>query len=251
MRVVYQFPLSPFCEKVRWMLDYKELHYVAKNKVMGLHQPFALYHTKQTKLPILQDGKIWLADSIEIAHYLDEIYVEYPLILDQYQAQIAHLTTRTQLLGRCVRYCLLYYLLQDEQNGMLKILLGEKGVIAKYHDVSDKLLYSYLRQYLKSERMSIHYSEQKMYQLLNEFDLALREKTYLCGHQFSLADMALASMLAPLLNIENTPWHLPYQQSYPSDLQIHTQYLQNMALANYVHDMYKRHRHARVDWRGV
>lgn len=251
MRIIYQFPLSPFCEKVRWMLDHKELHYVAKNMMVGLHQPFALYHTKQKQLPILQDGQRWVSDSTVIAEYLDEIYPEYPLILPKYQKDIYHFDNKAQQLGRCVRYCVLYYLLQDEQSGMLKILLGEKGFFAKYHTFSDKILYSYLRQYLKSEQMSIHYSEQKMYQLFDELNQDLIGKTYLCADQFSLADMSLASMLAPLLNIENTPWFLEYQQSYPSDLQIHAQYLQQMPLADYVHEMYRKHRHARVDWRGV
>ncbi len=34
MRTLYQFPLSHFCE-ARWMLDHKELYYVAHNLIPG------------------------------------------------------------------------------------------------------------------------------------------------------------------------------------------------------------------------
>ncbi len=33
MRVLYQFPLSHYCEKARWLLDHKELDYVAHNLI--------------------------------------------------------------------------------------------------------------------------------------------------------------------------------------------------------------------------
>ena len=35
--VLYQFPISHFCEKARWALDYKGLDYTTKNLLPGLH----------------------------------------------------------------------------------------------------------------------------------------------------------------------------------------------------------------------
>ncbi len=55
MRTLYQFPLSHFCEKARWMLDHKELEYVAHNLVPIVHRAFAKLKTGQYKLPILHD----------------------------------------------------------------------------------------------------------------------------------------------------------------------------------------------------
>jgi len=53
MRILYQFPLSHFCEKARWLLDHKELDFVAQNVVPGVHRAFAQLKTGQNKLPIL------------------------------------------------------------------------------------------------------------------------------------------------------------------------------------------------------
>ena len=34
---LYQFPISHFCEKIRWTLDYKGLSHKTRNLLPGLH----------------------------------------------------------------------------------------------------------------------------------------------------------------------------------------------------------------------
>ena len=80
MRILYQFPLSHFCEKARWLLDHKELDYNAQNLIPGVHRAFAKLKTGQNKLPILRDQDQWIADSTQIALYLDEVYPEHTLL---------------------------------------------------------------------------------------------------------------------------------------------------------------------------
>ncbi len=67
MRVLYQFPLSHYCEKARWLLDHKELDYVAHNLIPGFHRAFAQLKTGQNLLPILKDDQRWIAESTKIA----------------------------------------------------------------------------------------------------------------------------------------------------------------------------------------
>ena len=74
MRVLYQFPLSHYCEKARWLLDHKELDYVAHNLIPGFHRAFAQLKTGQNLLPILKDDHRWIAESTKIALYLDDTY---------------------------------------------------------------------------------------------------------------------------------------------------------------------------------
>ena len=85
MRTLYQFPLSHFCEKARWLLDHKELDFVAQNVVPGVHRAFAQLKTGQNKLPILRDQDKWVADTTEIALYLDERYPEHRLLRNEAQ----------------------------------------------------------------------------------------------------------------------------------------------------------------------
>ena len=81
MRTLYQFPLSHFCEKARWLLDHKELDYVAHNLIPGVHRAFAQLKTGQNRLPILRDQDHWIADSTKIALYLEEVYPELYCVL--------------------------------------------------------------------------------------------------------------------------------------------------------------------------
>ena len=80
MRVLYQFPLSHYCEKARWLLDHKELDYVAHNLIPGFHRAFTYFKSGQYLLPMLKDGKRWIADSTQIALYLDATYPEHTLL---------------------------------------------------------------------------------------------------------------------------------------------------------------------------
>ena len=80
MRTLYQFPLSHFCEKARWLLDHKELDFIAQNMMPGVHRAFTQLKTGQNNLPILKDGERWIANSTQIALYLDENYPEHRLI---------------------------------------------------------------------------------------------------------------------------------------------------------------------------
>ncbi|MFB2539092.1 MULTISPECIES: glutathione S-transferase family protein [unclassified Acinetobacter] len=251
MRILYQFPVSPFCEKARWMLDYKELHFQAKNLVLGLHQPFALYRTKQTQLPILLDEQKWYFGSLNIAEYLDDRYAEYPLILRDKKQDILHLEESSQQLGKYIRFCILSHALQDQENPILLSLLGEKGLLKKYQQISDKVFRKTINQYLKRHSKSLAETEQEMYQLLDFYNKKMQAKQYLVDDRFSLADISLCSMLAPLLNIADTPWQLEPWQSYTPMIQKYHDDLNRLELADYVRRIYQHHRHARVDWRGI
>ena len=105
MRILYQFPLSHYCEKARWLLDHKELDFVAQNLIPGVHRAFAQLKTGQNKLPILKDSERWIADSTEIALYLDDTYPEHALLrLDPHLRQQAlEINTLSNELGAHVR----------------------------------------------------------------------------------------------------------------------------------------------------
>jgi glutathione S-transferase len=80
MLELYQFEPSHYCEKVRFILDYKELEYRKIEVTPGVGQ-FELYQLSgQTQVPVLKDGNQVIADSSAIAHYLDQYYPNRPVI---------------------------------------------------------------------------------------------------------------------------------------------------------------------------
>lgn len=77
---LYQFELSQYSEKVRLILDYKGLAYRKIEVVPGIGQVDLFQMSGQTKVPVLKDGNQVIADSTEIARYLDQRYPDPPLM---------------------------------------------------------------------------------------------------------------------------------------------------------------------------
>jgi glutathione S-transferase len=75
--VFYDWPYSPFCMKVRAILDYKGLAYERVN-------PLAARRTLQRrgtgKVPAVEIDGVFVTDSTEIAHALDERFPDPPLM---------------------------------------------------------------------------------------------------------------------------------------------------------------------------
>ncbi|NJR68806.1 MAG: glutathione S-transferase family protein [Synechococcales cyanobacterium CRU_2_2] len=80
MLELYQFELSHYSEKVRFILDYKGLPYRKIEVTPGLGQIDLFRLSGQRQVPLLKDGHEIMADSTAIALYLDEKYPEKPLI---------------------------------------------------------------------------------------------------------------------------------------------------------------------------
>ena len=137
MRTLYQFPLSHFCEKARWLLDHKELDYVAHNLMPGVHRAFAQLKTGQNKLPILRDMEHWIADSTQIALYLDDQYPEHTLLRadPELRQQALEINLLSVELGRHVRRWALSHVLAGSDEP-LDILIGEKGYLRQFEKYS-------------------------------------------------------------------------------------------------------------------
>ncbi len=80
MLELYQFELSQYSEKVRLILDYKQLEYRKIEVTPGVGQIELMQKSGSRQVPVLKDGSTYVADSTEIAFYLDRKYPERPII---------------------------------------------------------------------------------------------------------------------------------------------------------------------------
>lgn len=80
MLELYQFELSQYSEKVRFILDYKGLDYRKIEVTPGVGQIDVFKMSGQRQVPVLKDGDTVLSDSTAIAMYLDRKYPDKPLI---------------------------------------------------------------------------------------------------------------------------------------------------------------------------
>ena len=80
MLELYQFELSHYSEKVRLILDYKGLEYRKIEVTPGVGQVELLQKSGSRQVPVLKDGSTYIADSTEIAFYLERKYPEMPIL---------------------------------------------------------------------------------------------------------------------------------------------------------------------------
>ncbi len=80
MLTLYQFAASTYSEKVRLILDYKQLPYETVEVTPGLGQLEVFRLSGQRQVPVLKDGSTVVPDSTAIARYLEDTYPDRPLL---------------------------------------------------------------------------------------------------------------------------------------------------------------------------
>lgn len=77
--ILYQFPISHYCEKVRWALEHKHIEYEIKNLIPGPHLITLKKLAPKSHTPVLQCGDKVVQGSEEIIDYLESHYKHPPL----------------------------------------------------------------------------------------------------------------------------------------------------------------------------
>jgi len=80
MLSLYQFEASTFCEKIRLILDYKQLPYRRIEVTPGVGQVEIFQMSGQRQVPVLKDNEQIIPDSTAIALYLERTYPDRPLL---------------------------------------------------------------------------------------------------------------------------------------------------------------------------
>jgi glutathione S-transferase len=214
-RILYQFPISHYCEKVRWALDYKGLPYTAKNLLPGLHLRKTKKMAPKSYVPILLDGKVQIQNSRVILDYLDETYPERPLTpTDDKQRQMTeHWETFCDVeIGPHVRrYC--YHVLLDYPKIVIPFFTKDGpwwGPL--FFKVSFKKLVPVMRKVMNINEQSARESQAKVQTAIDILYKAYNENDYLVGNTFTRADLCAAAMLAPLFMPDG------YGLDFPKDL---------------------------------
>ncbi len=79
MLTLYQFPISHYCEKIRWALEFKNIEYKKVNLLPGLHAKKANKITSNSSLLTLVHDKKVINESSEIISHLDQAFPENSL----------------------------------------------------------------------------------------------------------------------------------------------------------------------------
>lgn len=181
MRTLYHLSLSPFSRKVRVVLAEKQLDSTLKAEmVWDRRQDFLALNPAGT-VPVLvdEDGTV-VVGSVAIAEYLDEVYVEPPMIPGTAGERAE------------VRRLVAWF---DEKfdREVTTLLVGEK-LMKRFLGLGEP------------DSTAIRAGHANIATHLDYLDFLAERRNWLAGDRFSLADVTAASHLSCVDYIGDVPW---------------------------------------------
>jgi len=199
---LYQFPLSHYCEKIRWALDYKGLAYKTVDLIPGFHLKTTAKIAKNSSVPILEhDGK-FIQDSGKIISYLDEHFPEKKLSpansLDT-QAALEWERYLDNELGIHVRRYVYHTLLKNREPVITFFASGSPFWAKPVLWLMFPKLAKRMRKFMNIDEASAAKSKRHIEKALKRINESLVDKDFLVGQQFGRADLTACALVAPLL----------------------------------------------------
>ena len=239
------FPHSHYCEKARWVLDYKNIPYETVTIMPGAHMFTVRRYAKNSSVPVLLDGDEAIQGSSDIINYLEDKYPERCLT-----------PTDSQLLKKCVA-------IEEQMDNRLGVNIRQilyaklldypsyirfcftypmpeykKTIFSAMYPVLKKKIYN---TYVKSDE-KVANAQLDFDEALDEVGVILRQQPYLLGDSFTRADLSVASMLSLLVLPKEHPF--PWDERIIPDANIrdlHERYLEH-PVAKWALEIYRKHR---------
>jgi glutathione S-transferase len=211
-RTLYQFPISHFCEKARWLLDAKGLAYNLVNLMPGPHRRVTQRLVKGSgSVPVLVDGATVLGDSTEIALHLERTYPTPPLLpppgpgrdraleLEAYFDETAGIHVRRWAYGHII----------DGGTNLGALMFGAYPTPQRW---IGRAMIPLIKVILRRQyRIFPHKVEESRVKMLAGLERLERElggdpSRYLVGSSLTIADITAASLYSPIILAENSPY---------------------------------------------
>jgi glutathione S-transferase len=197
MLELYQFELSHYCEKVRLILDYKGLTYRKIEITPGIGQLDIFRMSGQRQVPVLKDGNEVIADSTEIALYLDRKYPNNPLIPTDVQQRSQCFILEQwadDSVGINARKLLISAIGQDSTFLTSALPSGTPGFLRNLVQSVPREAIDLLGTGAGAGPDAVKSAHKEMHRSLESLSDLLRDQPYLVGDQPTLADFAVAAM---------------------------------------------------------
>jgi glutathione S-transferase len=240
--LLYQFPVSHYCEKARWALDYKSVPYQTKNLLPGLHRLTLRGKVNDTSLPVLRMNGNYIQGSDHIIDFLDQTIptnMLTPTHPDQ-RAETEHWETfaSTEL---ATPLSVFHYSHMLETPDLLRQRYIQNGPWygPLYYAVTFNRICQVIRDLYKINQNSAARAHATIEAGLRKLEQNLHSRTYLVGEQFTRADLSVAALLSPLA----MPAQLAANRSseYPAITEFRAQ-LVDSPVIQWVNRIYQTHR---------
>ncbi len=208
-RVLYQFPISHYCEKVRWHLDIKRLPYRVHNLLPGFHRSRLTPLGATTTVPVLRDGDVAVGDSLRISEHVEARYAHRPLLPSPGPDRTRCLRLErffSEEVGPSVRLWLFGLLLREGAGAIRRAFFrGYRPLPRLLGGSYSLLLKREIRRLYDIDEGTMAQARERAEAGLGALEREL-DGEYLVGPRFTLADLAAAAIFGPLVAAPESPW---------------------------------------------
>lgn len=210
-RLLYQFPISHYCEKTRWNLEAKGLPYEVRNLVPGVHVLVVKRLTGTHTVPVLVDQGKAFADSNAIAAHLEQAYPDRPLLPAGEASRARALELEAYFdkkAGRAARQWIYGQLVQAPGSAVAVMLESYSAPVRLLGRALGTRIEGVLRKQYRLNPEGVAAARATLIACLERIELETQSdpKRYLVGNALSIADIAAASLLGPLVAPPGSPW---------------------------------------------
>jgi glutathione S-transferase len=220
MLTLYQFPISHYCEKARWALDYKGLDYNIVNLLPGEHIKVIKAIAPGSEVPVLQQDEEIIQGSDDIISWLDERYPATPLTPKDAESKKQALVWENyanENIGPQIRLYFYHYLLEHAALTVPMLVQGQPVHKRLLFRVIYPRVRSIMRQHMKINDRTARISLKILERAIDKLHAHYAKHDFLVGDQFSRADLTVAALLAPL--VEPDQYGINWPNYYPAELQ--------------------------------
>jgi glutathione S-transferase len=241
--VLWHLKVSNYNEKVRWALDYKGIPHVRRAAIPGPHAAIARRLTGEATMPVLVlDGEA-IGDSTRIIAALERRHPEpplYPADPEERRRALALEELFDEQLGPYARVLVIHHMLPDAGvtlGAFFSDLRGGRRLAAR---AAFPLVRRRMKASLRIDEGSVALAFEKVRAAGERFRTELQPTGHLVGDGFTVADLTLASLVAPAVAPEQFPYAQP-QRGHPLLAPLRGA-LSESGLLEWTREMYARHR---------
>jgi len=220
MLTLYQFPISHYCEKVRWALDYKGLAYTPINLLPGSHVKVVRKIAPKSEVPVLLHDDRVIQNSADIITYLDKTFPDRRLTPGSPETEEQARQWEDYVdenIGPHIRlYC--YYHFFDRPDILLPLLTqGQTWHRKLIFRLIFRRVRDVMRKFMHIDDRTAELALKKLTRAIDKLHTQYEQTAFLAGAEFSRADVAAASLLAPFTMPDK--YGLEWPESIPHELE--------------------------------
>ncbi|HYC00885.1 MAG TPA: glutathione S-transferase family protein [Candidatus Limnocylindrales bacterium] len=240
---LHQFRYSHYNEKARWALDYKRIAHRRIDYLPGPHAFFLPRLSGQRATPVLKVGGKTLAGSAAIVAELERRFPERPLYPADAAARAEALALERRFdeeLGPASRRMVYDGMLSTPQYIATMFSQGRPALQRALYLGAMPLIKELMRSGNGVTAESVAQAEKTVGEFLDFIGGKSARTGYLVGGTFTIADLAAAALMSPVLRITHPDVAKP--EPMPRRLCEIVARFDSHPAAAWVHEQYRRHR---------